>query len=232
MIELARKYWKKRSFIFQGFVRDNPLEEADGPENPIRRFSITTGLFNNIRAGLMDADMDDMPTDFINGTDFRIIRTKKGEYANYDTSTYSRKSTSLTPEEVEAIETHKLSNLSDFKPKKPTPEVVAVIEEMFNASVNGEEYDPQRWGNVYKPAGLKFDNAATTAAVAVPASLPTAAVAEPVVVVETPVAETTPWVEPVVEPVVAETAAVSPDGKKPPKDILAEIKARAALTNS
>ena len=38
--EMGRKYWKKRSYIFQGFVRENPLSEDKTPENPIRRFII------------------------------------------------------------------------------------------------------------------------------------------------------------------------------------------------
>ena len=37
----ADKYWKKRSYIFQGLVRQNPLKEEDTPENPIRRFIIS-----------------------------------------------------------------------------------------------------------------------------------------------------------------------------------------------
>ena len=38
--EMGRKYWKKRSYIFQGFVRENPLADDKTPENPIRRFII------------------------------------------------------------------------------------------------------------------------------------------------------------------------------------------------
>ena len=37
--DMGRKYWKKRSYIFQGFVNENPLNET-APENPIRRFVI------------------------------------------------------------------------------------------------------------------------------------------------------------------------------------------------
>ena len=38
--DMGRKYWKKRSYIFQGFVNDDPLNEERTPENPIRRFII------------------------------------------------------------------------------------------------------------------------------------------------------------------------------------------------
>ena len=31
----GRKYWKKRSYIFQGFVTDNPMSDDQPPENPM-----------------------------------------------------------------------------------------------------------------------------------------------------------------------------------------------------
>ena len=39
--DTARKYWKKRSYIFQGFVTQNDSPEENTPENPIRRFVIS-----------------------------------------------------------------------------------------------------------------------------------------------------------------------------------------------
>lgn len=159
---LARKYWKKRSYIFQGFVRDNPLTEDDGPENPIRRFVINTSIFQIIKSALMDPEMEDLPTDSVAGVDFRLTKTKQGEYADYKTSSYSRKSSALTSDEAEAIEKYSLFNLSDFLPKKPGDDELQAIKEMFEASVDGEVYDPDRWVNYYKPAGLQTDGQVST----------------------------------------------------------------------
>jgi hypothetical protein len=47
-----------------------------------------------------------------------------------------------------------LYNLSDFLPKKPTDVELKVMKEMFEASVDGEAYDLERWGQYFKPAGL------------------------------------------------------------------------------
>ena len=41
--------------------------------------------------------------DPLNGVDFRIIKTSKGGYADYSTSTWSRKSRALTDEENDPI---------------------------------------------------------------------------------------------------------------------------------
>ena len=152
--DMGRKYWKKRSYIFQGFVKDDPLNEENTPENPIRRFIIGPQIFQIIKGALMDPDMEDLPTDSVNGVDFRIIKTSKGGYADYSTSTWSRKSTPLTEEENKAIESNTLFNLNDFLPKKPSEVEVKVMKEMFEASVDGEAYDQDKFGQYFRPAGL------------------------------------------------------------------------------
>ena len=55
-----------------------------------------------------------------------------------------------------------LHNFHDFMPKKPSAEELNVIQEMFKASVDGELYDPERFGQYYKPAGLNRGSKATT----------------------------------------------------------------------
>lgn len=159
--DLARKYWPKRSYLMQGFVREGAFEEENTPENPIRRFTINKMLFKNIQSSLLDPEMESMPTDYDNGTDFRIIKTQQGEYANYSTSTFARRESALTDDERQAIETHGLYDLKDFLPNKPTQEGIDVIEEMFFASLEGQPYDP-RWSNHYKPYGYDFNGNTAT----------------------------------------------------------------------
>lgn len=153
--DLARKYWPKRSYLMQGFVRECPFEEEGSPENPIRRFTINKTLFKNIQQSLLDPEMEEMPTSYDRGTDFRIIKTQQGEYANYSTSTFARKETALNDTERAAIEQYGLYDLKDFLPNRPTDEGIAVIEEMFFASLEGMPYDP-KWANHYKPYGYDF----------------------------------------------------------------------------
>ena len=150
----GRKYWKKRSYIFQGFVVDNPISEDSTPDNPIRRFIIGPQIFQIIKGALMDPEMEELPTDFVRGVDFRIKKTSKGGYADYSTSTWSRRERALTDEEKAAVDSHGLHNLDDFLPKKPSEVEVKVIQEMFEASVDGEAYDPQRWGQYFRAPGM------------------------------------------------------------------------------
>jgi hypothetical protein len=172
--EMGRKYWKKKSYIFQGFVRDNPLSDDKTPDNPIRRFIISPQIFNLIKNALMDPDMENIPTDYVSGLDFSVKKTSKGGYADYSTSTWARKETALTSEEQAAIDAHGLFNLADFLPKMPGEVELKVMKEMFEASVDGQAYDPDKWSQYFKPSGFNSpagdSDAAPAAAPAVKAA--------------------------------------------------------------
>jgi len=152
--DMGRKYWKKRSYIFQGFVVDDPLKEDSTPDNPIRRFIIGPQIFQIIKGALMDPELEELPTDYMRGVDFRIKKTSKGGYADYSTSQWSRRERALSDEEKAAVDTNGLFNLNDFLPKKPGDVELQVMKEMFEASVDGEAYDMDKWGQYFKPAGM------------------------------------------------------------------------------
>lgn len=156
--DMGRKYWKKKSYLFQGFVRENALSDDKTPDNPIRRFVISPQIFNIVKTALMDPEMEELPTDLQRGLDFQIIKTSKGGYADYSTSKWSRKESALNADEQAAIETHGLYNLADFLPKKPGEVELKIITEMFEASVDGQPYDAERWGQYFKPYGLDVPN--------------------------------------------------------------------------
>ena len=152
--EMGKKYWKKRSYLFQGFVSENPIKEETLPENPIRRFIIGPQIFQLIKAALMDPDMEELPTDYTSGVDFRLSKGSKGGYADYGASNWARRERPLSDAEMKAINNHGLFNLSDFLPKKPTEVELKVLSEMFEASVDGEAYDADRWSQYFRPAGV------------------------------------------------------------------------------
>ena len=221
--ELANKYWKKRSYIYQGFVRQNPIGDDTTPANPIRKFIISSQIFSIIKSSLTDPEMEELPTDYMRGLDFNVKKSSKGGYADYSTSTWSRKESALTDLELAAIEAHGLYTLSDFLPKKPGEAELRIMKEMFEASVDGQPYDNERWGNYFRPYGLEAP-AGTTAA-ATKASTETSAPAT------APIAESAPFDtdEPSTAsaPISVPTSAPSSDKAQ---DILAMIRARQAKT--
>jgi len=225
--DMGRKYWKKRSYIFQGFVTDNPITDDEAPENPIRRFIIGPQIFQIIKAALLDPDMEELPTDYTAGVDFRLNKTSKGGYADYGTSNWARRERPLTDVEMQAINTNNLFNLSDFLPKKPDATAIKVMQEMFEASVDGEAYDPDRWSNYFRPAGMQArtgdpQKAASPQATATSQSAPVApAVTTPT---EAPFAADVAVAEAAIAAPVAAPAEAAPAGGA--SDILAMIRAR------
>ena len=231
--ETARKYWVKKTYYAQGFVKQDAMAEQDAPANPIRKFIIGPQIFKIIQAALMDPDMENNPVDYINGTDFIVAKTSKGGYADYGTSKWARKESSLTPEQIGAIEEFGLVDLSTYLPKRPTAEQMAAMFEMFTASLDGELYDPAKWSKFYKPFG--FDSApddedggegkrnTRPTYAARPAATPTVA-SKPIVipVQESDVAEAEQSFTPDKE-LVGETSA--PAGKSP-QEILAMLRNR------
>ena len=218
--DMGRKYWKKRSYVFQGFVTDNPLADDQAPDNPVRRFIIGPQIYQIIKAALMDPDMEEMPTDYTAGVDFRLNKTSKGGYADYGTSNWARRERPLSDEEMSAINTHGLFNLSDFLPKKPDETAQKVMQEMFEASVDGEAYDADRWSNYFRPAGMQArtgdpNTAPSPQATATSASAPTAEAAP---AAPAPVAEAAPAPAP--------TAEAAPAEGGNAQDILAMIRSR------
>ena len=65
---------------------------------------------------------------------------------------------------------------------------------MFEESVAGKEYDPERWGQYYKPAGMRF-NADPTAEGGEPAAKPATKPSVKPVVAAAAVTATPPWAD-------------------------------------
>ena len=220
--EMANRYWKKRSYLYQGFVRANPIGEDQTPANPIRRFVISPQLQTIIKASLMDPELEELPTDYSRGLDFNIKKTTKGGYADYSTSNWARKESPLTELEIAAIDANGLFNLKDFLPKKPNDAEQRIIKEMFEASVDGRSYDPDKWGAYYKPYGLEISENASPRPHTETNNTRTTE-AEPTSTVETTDA---PWEEDTntaTDPVVVPASTTSSDKAQ---DILAMIRAR------
>ena len=230
--DMGRKYWKKRSYVFQGYVVESSLQEDTTPDNPIRRFIINPSIFNIIKGALMDSDFVELPTDIEQGTDFRLTKTTKGQYADYSTSSWARRERSLDSNERAAVEQYGLFNLNDYLPKQPSEEELGVIGKMFEASVDGQMYDPELWGNYYRPAGVQIDTSnsapkAEATPAPAPAPQPTPQPATPVAETPAPAPVTPPEKQEKVAEAVAATAPAEGGAKPSAQDILAAIRNRS-----
>ena len=95
-----------------------------------------------------------------------MTKTTKGGYADYSTSTWARRERALDKDEMNAVSSYGLFDLSSFLPNKPDETAVNVIKEMFEVSVDGGKYDPDLYGQYFRPAGMYRPDTTSNDAVA------------------------------------------------------------------
>jgi len=122
----------------------------------------------------------------------------------------------LTEAEQAALSKHGVYDLSTFLPKKPSAVELKVIKEMFEASVDGQPYNTERWGQYFRPAGV---NAPAGSATSDDSSVPAARLAP------TPVADFDEDVAAAEKSFAAEPVAAPKPAQKA-EDILAMIRSR------
>jgi hypothetical protein len=154
--------------------------------------------------------------------DFRITKGSKGGFADYSGSKWARKETALTEAEQAAIAEHGLFDLSTFLPKKPTDVELKVIKEMFEASVDGQSYDTERWGQYFRPAGV---NAPAGGSAPAAESAPATTYNAPAPAATTPIPNVASDFDDEEPPVATAPVAAAPATQKA-EDILAMIRAR------
>ena len=90
----GKKYYKKKEYLGQVLVVSSPFE-YDAGDNPVKLVSFGPQLFKTIQAQFMSGDLDQVPCDFDNGYDFKILKTDQGGNANYSASSFVRKSSAV-----------------------------------------------------------------------------------------------------------------------------------------
>lgn len=220
----ASSYWKKKSYLMQCIVAPGSCDVKNdiAPENPIRRVLVNKDIFTKVKSILMNPGVSELPTHYERGRDFIVIKGKNGSgHNNYDQSQFSMGERVLNETELQAIDKYGLFDLGEFMPKQPTAEELQAIAEMFEASVDGKPYDPSRWAQFYRPAGVQKPQqvAQTSAPQAGPAQTVQApAATQPAAVIESVPAE---------QQTVVETPAPAPAAAAA-SDLVARLRARNA----
>jgi hypothetical protein len=133
---LGRKFYPKRTYIMQAFVVQDAMNTFN--DTQVVRLNISEQVMKNIKSGLLDPSMETNPTDFVNGLDFKIVKSQQGQFANYSTSAYVRKDTALRPDQVEtatAIQ-HLTTLLDDMSKVNPDHALMAL-----DLAVNNQLFD-------------------------------------------------------------------------------------------
>jgi hypothetical protein len=137
--KMGKLFWRKIDYVAQGVIVSSPFDyPIKAEENPVRMISLGPKLFKKIEAAIMSGDFDIPPYDLTAGYDFRIMKTRQGEYAAYDNSEFTRKASAVSDAFLEKIQLYDLKN---FRYGRIDP---LQMETMIEAALTGKSYDEKK----------------------------------------------------------------------------------------
>jgi len=128
--EMGKKYYRKKEYIGQVIVIESPIEHDQS--KLVKLIAFGPAVFKQIQAAFQSGDLEEAPYEFKGGYNFRIKKTKSGQYASYTTSSFAPKQTDLDDEIIESLE---LFNLADYRGKKLD---LATVEALLVADQTGQ----------------------------------------------------------------------------------------------
>lgn len=131
--EMGKKYYKKKSYIGQVLVIECPFEYDQEPI--VKLIDFGPKIFKAIQAAFQSGDLEEVPYNLVGGYNFRIKKTKSGQYADYATSSFSPKQTDVSDEVLSQVE---LYDLKEYRTKHIDR---VTLEAMLLADKTGASFD-------------------------------------------------------------------------------------------
>lgn len=133
--QLGKKYYRKKSYIGQVIVVDSPVEHDQS--QVIKLIEFGPKIFKQILSALGSGDLEEPPYELKGGYNFRIKKTKSGEYADYGTSSFSPKQTDVADDLIGQLN---LYDLSEYRTARVTREY---LETLLTAEQTGGAMPPK-----------------------------------------------------------------------------------------
>lgn len=193
---LGKKYYRKKEYIGQILVIESPIDYEQA--QLVKLISFGPKIFQRIQASFKSGDLLLPPFEFKGGYNFRINKTKSGQWADYSTSSFAPRETDVDDAVIAQLELYDLKNYRTAKIDH------SVMEAMLLADQTGQSMPSATPAPVQQPVIQQ-------AAAPVQTAAPVTQAAEPVAQAAAPV-----------------TDAAAPAGDAPKVDILAQLRERAA----
>jgi hypothetical protein len=165
--QLGKKYYRKKSYIGQALVIDTPVEHD--AEQLVKLIDFGPAIFNQIQAAFKSGDLEEAPYELKGGYNFRIKKTKSGEYASYQTSGFAPKQTDVADDLLEAMTLHDLKTFRTAKTSREQIEAMLIADQTGASMPEGGDDDAPAPAPAPKPVvAARQAEAATPAATATP----------------------------------------------------------------
>lgn len=153
---MYRKFSRKETFLYQGFVR------AEGYETKLYRFLFSKKLSDQVQACITDDEQIKAfpyaPVDPENGRDFTLRVKLENGRKDYSSSSWGLSTNPLTEAEHKYLSENGSFNLIDFLPKRPTEEQLNIMSDMVEVICNDGAFNFDAWGSVFKPNNVFKDS--------------------------------------------------------------------------
>lgn len=137
--KMGKLFWRKIDYIGGGLVMQTPFDYPIKPEeSPVRLVSLGPKLFKRIETSIASGDFEVSPYDLDGGFDFKIMKTKQGEYADYSSSEFVRKATAISSAMQERLE---LVDLKKFRFARVDADAMQAQIEAF---MTGKSYEDEK----------------------------------------------------------------------------------------
>lgn len=143
---LGKKYYRKKSYIGQVLVIDTPIEHDQ--EQLVKLIEFGPAVFKQIQAAFQSGDLEEAPFELKGGYNFRIKKSKSGEYASYTTSSFAPKQTDVDDAVIEKMN---LFSLAEYRTPRVTRDV---LEAMLVADQTGGQFGDAKPAAPAKTEGL------------------------------------------------------------------------------
>lgn len=168
--QLGKKYYRKKSYIGQVIVMESPIEHDQ--EQLVKLIEFGPAVFKQIQAAFQSGDLEEAPFELKGGYNFRIKKTKSGEYASYTTSSFAPKQTDIGDDVIEKMN---LFNLADYRTAAISRDQ---LEAMLVADQTGGQYGDAPAAAAKPASGLALNKKPAAAKADAPAESTTEAKAE------------------------------------------------------
>ena len=128
--DMGKKYYRKKSYIGQVLVVESPIEHDQN--QLVKLIDFGPKIFKTIQAAFQSGDLEEAPYELKGGYNFRIKKTKAGQYADYGTSSFQPKQTDIDDNIVNQLE---LFDLKDYRAKQVDS---ATLSAMLMADQTGQ----------------------------------------------------------------------------------------------
>ena len=152
----GKKFYRKKEYLGNVIVVDSPFDyqENDESKSVQRYISFGPQILKIIQNAFMSDDLDAMPCDYDEGYDFRIQKSKQGEYSTYSLSNFARKSSAVPIELREMIQEVSLKSL------RTPPMAQDVMEALLLSAITGNDNAPSEERAVREAATASANNVA------------------------------------------------------------------------